>query len=205
MPDRHILSTCGALGVVGALVPIATDVLSWPLAESYSPVSQSISALAVGRASWLIDLGLWIFALGCFAVGTGMFALRPLAAPWLIAAVATITIGIEAATVAVVNEYAGSKNAGADIHSWAIWLLYPSFAVAALGGRRRLRDLSSLAARYSLAAGWIWIVFAPVYYFWYPSGWAGAFERGLAILMIAWLLLVAVQFRAESARPPRAD
>ena len=191
MAHASILKTCGVVGIGGVLFAIAADVLSWFLAEGYSPISQSISALAVGNGSWLIDLGLWVLASACVAIGGGMLALGISARRWSIAAITTITIGVEVAVVAMVNEYAGDHNAGANVHTLAIFLLYLSFAAAALTSRPGLEELGSSAASYSRTAGWIWIVLAPIYYFWYPSGWAGAFERALALLMLVWLLAIA--------------
>ena len=203
MQRQQLLRTCGALGIAGVLFGAAADVLSWFVAEGYSPVSQSISALAVGNASWLIDLGLWVFALACGAIGTGMLAFRLSATSWRIAAIASIAMGIEVAVVAMVNEYAGTENTGSNVHRWAVTLFYLSFAAAALAGRRALEELHSGVAGFSRAAGWIWIVLAPIYYFWYPSGWAGSFERALALLMIAWLFVIAAQLRAEGGRLAR--
>ena len=205
MANGSLLRTCGAIGIAGVLIVIAADVLSWFIAEGYSPISQSISALAVGRASWLIDLGLWAFALACVAVGGGMLGLGVPARGWRLASIATVTIGFEVAVVAMANQYAGSENPGANVHTLAIALLYLSFGAAALAGRPGLQHLGSSAAGYSRTAGWIWIILAPIYYFWYPSGWAGLFERALALLMLVWLLAVAAQVRADGGRLARAD
>lgn len=49
---------CGGVGLAGALAEVPADVVSWLLAHDDSPVSQTISAQAVGPSSWLIDVGL---------------------------------------------------------------------------------------------------------------------------------------------------
>lgn len=204
MASPSTLRLCGAVGIAGALLAIPADALSWLLADGYSPVRRTISALAVGRASWLIDVGLWAFALACVAVGAGMFALGRPARGWRIAALAIPGAGGAVAVVSLVNGYAGQENAGANIHTWAVYALYVLFAAAALGAAPGLRRLDRGVAEYSRLAGWAWVQLGPVYYFWFPSGWAGAFERGLALLMIAWLALVARRLLREARRPAEA-
>ena len=130
-----------------------------------------------------MDLGLWALGLACLAIAGGMLALRVSGGQWRMSAFATTTMGIEVAVVATVNQYAGTERAGANVHTWAVALLYLSFAAAALTSRPGLEELGSSAAGYSRAAGWVWIVLAPIYYFWYPSGWAGLFERAIALLI----------------------
>nr|WP_280819026.1 DUF998 domain-containing protein [Tianweitania sediminis] len=181
--------------MAGAVFPIVADVLSWFIADSYSPLSQTISDLAVGDASWLMDLGLLVLALACLLIGVGLLSLRTKTRNLRIAGIATIAIGAEVALIAMVHQYAGTENTGADFHSWANYLLYASFATAALAGASGLRTLDSSVAGYSRVIGWIWVVAAPVYYFWFPSGWAGFLERALAALLLAWLIMVAAELR----------
>lgn len=196
-----ILRICGALGLSAALLPIMADMLSWLLAKEYNPITQTISALAVGPSSWLIDIGLLLFALSCAAVSTGMLALRLPQAAWRVAEITIIGSGLTVAVITFVNQYAGQQNAGANIHMVMVFALYGLFAVAALAAAAGLRDLNDGAATFSRLAGFAWIVLAPVYYIWFPAGWAGAFERVLVLLMIAWLAMVARELRQEGRRP----
>ena len=196
-PDPQTLRRCGAIGVAGALFAVIADIVSWFLADFYNAISQTISSLAVGRASWLIDLGIWAFALSCVGVGTGMFALREPTKSWKIGCIAITVAGAAAAVISFMNEYAGQSNAGANVHTWAVLVLYIGFAVAALAAAPGLRDLREETGRYSLLSGYAWIVLAPTYYLWFPKGWAGAFERALVALVIVWLVRVAHLLRAE--------
>lgn len=179
---------------------VLADAVSWVLAETYDPVRQTISSLAVGPSSWLIDLGLWTFAAACFAIGTGMLSLRIPARLWVFAAAAVLMMGEAVAVVSAVNEYAGARNAGADLHRWAVGGLYLCFSVAALGALSGLRDLDRRLARYSRLSGWAWVVLGPIYVAWAPRSWAGAFERGLALLVVAWLALMGWQLLREARR-----
>lgn len=64
------------------------------------------------------------------------------------------------------------------------------FAMAALGAVHGPKGLDEGAARYSRLAERAWVLPAPLLLA-VPSGWVGAFERALALLMIVWLVLVA--------------
>ena len=198
------LKLCGGIGLAAALFTIPADVVSWFLADSYNPISQTINTLAVGRASWLMDLGLWAFALACAAVGVGMLALRLSAGLWRGAASAIIGAGVAVAIIAVSAGYAGPVNAGANPHQWSLYALYILFAMAVLGAASGLEALTESMAHFSRLVGWAWIVLAPVYYLWFPSSWAGAFERVLALLTVVWLARVAWGLRKEGRLPEEA-
>lgn len=194
---------CGGVGLAGALAAIPADVVSWLLAQGYSPIRQTISALAVGPSSWLIDFGLLAYALACVAVGTGMRELRLPGRPWTLGSLAIVGAGLAVAVVSFANQYAGQQNAGANIHAWMVYALYALFGAAALAAAPGLGRLDARAARWSRLIGAAWIALGPIYYVWFPAGWAGAFERGLALLMILWLVLVARLLREEGRQAAR--
>ena len=186
LPRITATRTCGAVAMAGAILPIPADVISWLLAEGYNPIRQSISALAVGPSSWLIDLGLWSFVLACLAMAFGFWSIdrgdRFLRRGGFALAFLAADVGL----IALLNEYAGRGNAAANLHAWAVYALGVLFAVAVLLPVSGLRHRAPGLATFSLGIGIAWIVLCPLYLL-SPESWNGAFERFLALAMLAWL------------------
>ena len=200
MPDPRLLRVCGIVALVAAALPVPCDIVSWFLAENYSPVRNSISALAVGPSSWLIDLGLWCFVLASLAVAVGLWAWRIRARFWTPAIVSLALAGVCVGIIARANEYAGTSNPGANLHMWAVAGLGLFFALAALLAVPGLRLIADGLGRFSLWIGMIWVVLCPVYWFGVPNDWSGAVERLLALVMLTWLIAMARRLRRSGER-----
>lgn len=175
------------LAILSCVLVALADIVSWVLfVEDYNPISKTISALAVGAGSWLLDLGLWTFAGGCVALGLGMFRRRLGNWTWLLAAIAVLLLGPVIGVIAFFNEYAGQQNAGANIHLNAVYTLGVLVALAAILVVPRLRALDSRLARRGLLFGIAWVILAPLFFV-VPDGWNGGYERGLALMLLGWV------------------
>jgi hypothetical protein len=182
------------------LLSIPADVISWILAPGYDPIGNTISDLAVGPASWLSDLGLWSFGLGCMFLGVALGLLPGREAARELAAAGIFAVGYASAAIAPLREYAGQANPGADVHQWCVYALGLLLPLSAFAGSRMeaFRDRGTRVA--GLAIGVVWLVLAPIFLF-VPTGFDGAVERGLALLMIAWaLVLASAPLRAPDPR-----
>lgn len=185
-PDP-IVQRAATAAMLGCAVVALADVAGWTLlVENYSPISETISALAVGDGSWLLDIGLWIFAAGCLALGYGMFRWHLGTRSWKLAALAVLLLGPVIGTIALFNEYAGRHNAGANIHIAAVYTLGVLLAAAAFLVAPSLRQLESRLARRSIAFGVAWVILAPLFFV-IPEGWNGGYERGLALMLLGWV------------------
>ena len=185
-PTRPVLRTCGTIGLVGCIGVVACDLTAWAVVEGYNPASQSISALAAGEASWIIDLGLWLFAAACTGLAIGVFRWRLDGAYWTAAGIALALLGIDVAAIALLNEYAGQENTGADAHRYAVYALWLLFALACLLVVPGLGALHRSSARLSRNVGIAWIVLAPLLLF-VPADLYGAYERFLGLILVGWV------------------
>ena len=200
MAGSRLARIGGGIGMICAITPIPCDAISWILADSYNPISQSISNLAVGASSWLIDAGLWFFAAGCVAVAAGLWSLRIEARYWTAALVALMLTGVAVAVIARVNDYAGQVNPGINLHIWAVVGVGLFFLLTAWLSVPGLRHVSRGLASFSLGVGAVWIVLAPLYWFVAPDDWSGAVERLLALVMLAWLARASHFLRRDPGR-----
>lgn len=170
-----------------AIVALA-DIVAWTLlVGNYSPISETISALAVGDGSWLLDLGLWAFAFGCLALGYGMSRWYFRDRAWMIAAVAVMLLCPVIGTIAFFNEYAGQHNAGADIHLIAVYALGFLVAAAAFLMTPALKLFDERWSRQSLIFAIAWVILAPLFFV-VPNAWNGGYERFLALMLLGWIV-----------------
>lgn len=198
-----LLRFCGIIGLIGAVFPVAADVTSWILAENYNPVAQSISSLAVGPASWLVDLGLWAFAAGCLAVAVGLWGWLGKTRYRTAAVFSLVLLAICVGIVAQLNEYAGTDNLAANIHLWATCGVGVFFALASLLAVSGLRTRSASLGRLSMILGVAYIIICPIYWF-FTHEWSGAVERLLALIMLIWIGTIS-RAMLETARRARID
>lgn len=174
----------GKAAILSCFFVALADIIAWSLlVDNYSPIRNTISALAVGSGSWLLDLGLWTFAAGCLALGTGMLVWHR-NGMWRLAAVLVMLIAPAVGTIALFNEYAGQHNAGADIHIKAVYTLGVLVAVAALLVIRPLAKVHRVFGQSAAVVAGLWVVLAPLFFI-VPDGWDGAYERGLALLLLS--------------------
>ena len=167
------------------------DIVGWALlVEDYNPINKTISALAVGAGSWLLDLGLWTFAAGSVALGLGMLQRNLGGWTWLLAALSVLLFGPVIGVIAFFNEYAGMQNAGADIHLYAVRILGLLVSLAALLVLPSLRILDSRLVRRGLIFAIVWSILAPLFFI-VPDDWKGGFERGLALMLLGWVTAMA--------------
>lgn len=182
----RLFRTCGMIGLIGCASVVAADVIAWMLVEGYSPISQTISDLAVGDGSWLIDLGLWLFGAAYIAAAVGLMRWRLAGLSWTLGTAAMVLLGIDVLVIAMVNQYAGTANRGADIHIGAVYALGVLFAFACLLVIPGLKKLPGSWYRFSLIVGVAWIIASPVF-FAVPYAWEGAYERFLGLILVGWL------------------
>ena len=184
---RGVIRRYTALALFGCLAVALADVIAWAvIVEDYSPISETISALAVGPGSWLLDAGLWTFAAGCLALGAAMYRWRPGGLLWVLGSLAVMLLGPDIGVIALFNEYAGTANAGANVHLSAVYVLGALVALAALLVVPALKMLDDQLGRRSLWFGIAWLILSPIFFF-VPDSWNGGYERALALMILSWI------------------
>ena len=185
-----LIRRAATAAILSCVVVALTDIIAWALlVESYSPIRETISALAVGPGSWLLDIGLWIFAAGCVALAFAMFRWHLGARAWRLAAVAIMLLGPVIGVIALFNEYAGKHNAGANVHLAAVCALGLLVAAAALLVVPSLRLHDDRLARRGVIFAGAWVILAPLFFV-IPDGWNGGYERLLALMLLGWVATI---------------
>ena len=202
---RHRVAVCGMLGLIGCVGVIAADIVGILVYEAYNPLTQTISALAVGRYGWIQDIGLVVLGAGLATGGTGLLGWQRDGMAWRLGCMLMTLLAVVVVVIAFVNEYAGTRNVGADVHRFCFYAtivlvtLIPLLLAPGLhrAGRRR-------SATVSVAFAPIWLVLGATYLA-ISTGWNGAFERLLALLALAWFALVSNMLRRRGRAGASAE
>ena len=186
------LLLCGGLSVLSCLVVFAANLMGMVLVDEHNPISETISALAVGEFAWVIDAALILYAAGLAALAAGLYAWNLGKIRWKVGTLAVGLVAIAIIVIAVFNEYAGAANAGANIHRKSVYALGLLFPLATLLLAVGLGKVDPIWYRYSLSTCLVWIIFAPLF-FYIPTNFDGAYERFIASIMVAWFFIVSFQ------------
>ena len=182
----NFIPTPGAAGLFGCLAVCAGNLAGILIYEHHDWVSDTISDLAAGPYGWIQDSGMILFALGILGCAIGLRLWWRGPRVWRAAAAVLVVLAVDVVVIAAHNEYGDRDSGKYVIHRYAVYLLALLFLAAAVLSGMALRRLGDrLWSRASLAIGLLWLVLAPIFLV-VPTGWDGAYERFLGLLMIAW-------------------
>lgn len=190
-PQPILALIAGITGFIGCVTVIVADLTAGFVVKDYNPISETISDLAAGERSWILDNGIQIFALGVIACSIGLYLwnLDKNRIRWIMASILLFLLGVDIIIIARHNAYGDGVPTGTEIHIYLVYFLGIAFAVItwlfAIGFRR----ISEFWSRLSIGIGIIWIVLAPLFFF-APTAWNGAYERFLGLIMIVWFSAV---------------
>ena len=189
-PGRaRLLPACGLVGLLGSLGVVLADLIGILLVERHDPISETISALAVGRLAWIQDLGIFLFAAGVVACAVGLYAWRAGGERWTWGLFLLLLLAIDLGFIAGYNQYAGQGNRDGAVHMALVYALYGLFALAALLLAPGLRRAGRAWHRFGLAVLLAWTGLAPLLKI-VPTSWDGAYERFLGLILLSWFVAV---------------
>lgn len=190
-PHPNFALIFGIIGLIGCITAIVSDLVAGFIVKDYSLISETISDLAAGDRSWILDNGLQVFALGVIACSLGLYLwnLDKNKIRWAIASILLFLIGVDIIIIARHNAYGDGVATGVEIHIYLVYFLGIAFAVTTWLFAVGFRSISEFWSRLSIGIGIVWLVLAPLFFF-APTAWNGAYERFLGLIMISWFIAV---------------
>lgn len=180
---------CGIIGLFGCLSAIVTDIIGIIVVEKHNPISETISALAITKYAWIQDLGLVLFAFGIVMCAIGLFRWRIKKTKWKIGSLLLLLLGIDIVLIALHNQYAGREGVGASIHLQCVIAMAVLFTLTCILLASGLRKAGRNWYRYSMATAIFWLVLSPIFFI-VPTKIDGAYERFIALIMLAWVAAI---------------
>lgn len=189
VPGSKLPKICGVIGILGAFSSVATNIAGIVLVERHNPISETISALAIGKYAWLQDAGLDALAIGLMAIAIALLKWNLGGFQWEAGATLMIILGLDIILIAEHNQYAGREGVGAAIHIYCVYALGLLFALIAWFLGEGLRKVSRNWQRFSRGISLVWTTLAPLFFF-APEPWNGGYERFVALIMLTWVTAI---------------
>lgn len=198
------LRLAGFAGLAGCAALVAGNVAGVLIHERHDAISDTISDLAAGPEAWLQDAGLLLFAAGLLALGTGVLRWNPDGRRWTAAGWLLLAMAADVAVIAAHNEYGDRDSGRYVIHSYAVYLLAALFAATTAASAAPVGPAGKRWRRFGLGITAFWLVAGPPFFF-IPTAWDGAYERGLALVVVGWTsALSALLIRAAGRRDTKS-
>ncbi|MEE4350327.1 MAG: DUF998 domain-containing protein [Pacificimonas sp.] len=179
------------------ILAVLGDVAAILSVDNYSPVRDTISELAAVDGSRFEDPAILALALALFLTMVLLAVRKGGGAKWLTGLGFLLLCSIVVALMALWNAYdapGGAMREGSfalSAHRKLVWILGGAFFGAATLLADRLKAIGApWREKASLGLAFLWLVTAPIFFF-VDTGIDGAYERGLALIVIAWLWIAA--------------
>jgi len=194
-PLLRLLSVLAVLGSIGL---IGGNIWGSIVVPDHDWVADTVSDLAAGRYEIIQDVALYAYAVALFAMALAAAHAHAGGWGWSVGILSLAILGAVVTVIGARNEYGDGDDAGVVVHIYLVYALGFFFTLApvAMAGGLAERSRKMKIAAYALAA--VWAIGAAIY-FMLPTDIDGAWERGLGIITVLFVALLAAHF-AQLAR-----
>ncbi len=184
--NPQLLKFLGAVALLGGLALIAGNIVGSIVVPGHDWMADTVSDLAAGRFEIIQDIALYGYAGALTACALGAAHLHKDGTRWNVGIACLALLAMCVVVIGARNEYGDSDSEGVVIHSYLVYALGLLFAVLFWVMAKGMGMVSAGYGRLSRACGLVWILAAPVFFF-LPTGYDGAYERGLGVLTLIWV------------------
>jgi len=195
-PNRLMLGICAVLGFAGIVTLLLGNIIGSIVVPGHDWVADTISDLAAGRYEIIQDVALYGYAAGLLGIGLGAAHIHPGGHRWTLGVFALACLAAIVVVVGARNEYGDSDQEGVVIHIYLVYGLGILFAAAMISMAQDLDKYRRGMAKFSYTCAALWGVGA-IIFFMLPTGYDGAWERGLGLVTMVWLGAVAATMWRE--------
>lgn len=181
--------------VLATIAFVALIDLWWGLTlNGYSYIADTISDLAAGSGSWTMDLALTTYAAAVAVTGLSLWrwpgSRTNGAVRHGIGCAIVVALGPVIWFIAAHDAYGDRETGGFVIHRDLVYALGLGFPLAAWLLAPSFDAVSRVWRNASLLIAIAWALAAP-YFTFMVTTWDGIYERGLALLLLAWFAVAA--------------
>ncbi|UWR23096.1 DUF998 domain-containing protein [Sulfitobacter sp. S190] len=193
IPPRIVpsfLRLMAILSVLGTVALLVGNVWGSIAVPNHDWVADTVSDLAAGRYEIIQDVALYGFGGSMVALALAVAHLHPGGWQWSVLSVLLILIALCIVIIGARNEYGDGDSEGIVIHIYVVYamgaLYTAAFALAWVEGDK----IGHGMGKASLICGLLWVCGAPIFFV-MPTGYDGAWERGLGVICAVWTVLFA--------------
>lgn len=187
---RPFFRNCGIVGIGGGLIVVIADFIGIAVVDSYNPITQTISNLAIGRYGWIQDIGLNLYGISLFILAIALWRWNLGDWRWRLGAVLLFLIGIDILVISEYDRYAGDPNSfGRTVHLYAVYVLGVLLPLTCLLCSFGLRRVGRKWRYFSWAIAALWLICGPPF-FRIPTDYDGLYERFVAVILLCWTVTI---------------
>ncbi|WP_306115542.1 DUF998 domain-containing protein [Roseovarius sp. MMSF_3305] len=186
-PNSELLFGAATVAIVGNAAMLMGNVIGSMVVPNHDWVADTVSDLAAGKYEIIQDVALYGYASALVACAVAAAHLHLDGTRWNVGIACLALLAMCVVVIGARNEYGDNDNEGVVIHIYVVYVIGLLFAVLFLS---LARGLGKIARRYgimSYCCAALWIIGAPVFFF-MPTGYDGAYERGLGVITMIWVL-----------------
>ncbi len=204
--NTQLLLATALVAIVGTVVLVLGNIVGSIVVPNHDWVADTVSDLAAGKYEIIQDVALYGYAGSFVACAIAAAHLHLDGTRWNIGIACLALLALCVAIIGARNEYGDQDNEGIVIHIYIVYLLGVLFTTLFLSMGRGLALVARRYAIISYCCAASWTVGAPIFFF-MPTGYDGAFERGLGVITVVWVIsfswmLTSVARDKSHARPP---
>ena len=185
------------LAWLGAVAVVVANIVGARLHDETGLFADTISNLAAGRYSWVLDGALIAFAVGMAAVGIALWRYRLDGWRWHAGVALLMVTAAAIVVIALYEEYGDGDTGGTTIHLEVVIGMAVAFALTTWLLAPGLTRIGDRWAAFSALTGFGWVLLGLAYFFLAPDGWDGLIERLAAGFMVLWAVGMAVLLGRE--------
>jgi len=188
--QRGFAAALGIFAIAGSVICAVSILVADFVVPDHDWVADTISDLGAGRHEWIVDVGLYAFAASLTAIALLAAHIHLGRWSWSFGTAGFALLGHIVFLIGARNEYGDRDADGVEIHMYLVYLLGALVAVLPWAMRPGLAQVRPGLARALVAISALWVVSAPVFLV-MPTGYDGAYERYLGLLMVALVVTMA--------------
>lgn len=186
-PDADLLIATGFIAVVGSIAMVLGNVIGSIVVPNHSWIADTVSDLAAGKYEIIQDVALYGYAGAVMACAVGAAHLHQDGRRWNLGIGCLALLVMCIVIIGARNEYGDGDSEGIVIHIYVVYVIGVLFAALFLLMARGMAKVARRYAVISYVCAALWIVGAPVFFI-MPTGYDGAFERGLGVVTLVWVI-----------------
>ncbi|WP_107670557.1 DUF998 domain-containing protein [Cyanothece sp. BG0011] len=181
---------CGIVGIAGNVIVLLTDFVGIIVLDSYNPISQTISNLAIGDYAWIQDVGLNLYAISLMVCAIALWRWNLGDWRWQLGATLLFLLGIDILIISEHDQYAHlPDSSGFSVHLYAVYVLGLMFPLICFLLSFGLRKINRRWQYFTVATAVIWLIVAPPF-FQMPNNINGLYERFVALILLCWTTVI---------------